>query len=786
MKAVLVPGTASAAESSESTHLHPRLLVYALVAAAIIFGMLALSRLPQALQPAWFIAVDSAGTALALLTGAIALAYFRSFNARSLLFVSIGILGAGLFDGIHLMLQLELGQNALGSSAHRSEMDSSLLGQVWLGVLLLMGWRASARRSSKAPFGVLATRSIVIRSLFALVLLTALIIAQSRGIAVQGGGATLRIVELGITLMFVLCLALFLLRGDWRGSAIRRGFTLAMLLVTGSHLTRVVGGPVMGDPLAFGADMLRNLGYFVAFLTLLASTTGFLKQVSDSRLNARIEALLETQPSLPSDCGEQCTAAPVAHRLHGAGTFDLDFASGRFQGNLATARLFGSGAGSNNIEKFDALVHPDDLPALRRALKLSKEQGAMFKQEYRIRTAEGERWLEGIGGVEFVDGKPARLLGFVDDISRQKSLELERDQLHDDLEQMIAAVDQLASTATLDRNGVIQSANAAFCNFFGSPAEQLTGCRLGALIRAAAAESPLPDDLDALDPDAPWFGEVRLERADGSVRIAQASLTPHRVHGGEHDTLVYVGFDVTERVIAQQSLQDSIAAHRKSNEDLQMFAHIVSHDLQEPLRMVSSFMALLERRYAADLESDAREFIQFAVEGVQRMRGLLDGLLEYSRVNSEGGDFQPVALEQLVAGAVGNLSVLIGETGAEIEVAGSPELQADPTQMIQLFQNLLANAIKFCPGKTPRILIAGRRDGDTAVVTVTDNGIGIEEAHYLRIFQIFQRLHGRGEYAGSGVGLAVCKRIMERHRGRIDVTSQPGEGTVFSLEFPAI
>jgi PAS domain S-box-containing protein len=478
--------------------------------------------------------------------------------------------------------------------------------------------------------------------------------------------------------------------------------------------------------------------------------------------------------------------APVAHRLQGVGTFDLDFASGRFHGNQATARLFGSAASSDSLERFDALVHPDDRPAMRRALKLSQEEGALFKQQYRIRTAEGERWLEGIAGVEFVDGKPARLLGFVDDISRQKALELERDQLHDDLEQMIAAVDQLASTATLDRNGVIQSANAAFCNFFGSPAEQLTGCRLGALIRAAAAESPLPDDLDALDPDAPWFGEVRLAQADGSVRIAQASLTPHRVHGGEHDTLVYVGFDVTERVIAQQSLQDSIAAHRKSNEDLQMFAHIVSHDLQEPLRMVSSFMALLERRYAAELESEAREFIQFAVEGAHRMRSLLDGLLEYSRVNSQGGDFQPVALERPVAGAVGNLSVLIGETGAEIEVGGLPEVRADPAQMIQLFQNLLANAIKFCPGKTPRIRIDGRRDGDTVVVTVTDNGIGIEAAHYQRIFQIFQRLHGRDEYPGSGVGLAVCRRIMERHGGRIDVESQAGEGTVFSLEFPAI
>jgi PAS domain S-box-containing protein len=764
--------------------LPPRLLLYIVVATALVVGLTALAGVQQPVRGIWFVATDAAGAALALATGAIGLTYFRSFGARSLLFVSIGFLGAGVLHGLHLLLQLDPAPVAIAGDIHQAAATSAAASQVYLASLLLMGWRASEGRISQVSPNVAGAASIMSWSGLALALLVVLALVLSRGSAPAPGEDALRITALGVGLAYSLSLATFLFRGDWRDYAFQHGFILLLLCVSASQFALLFGSAETDGMLRFGADSARNLGYAIAFVTLLASTSGLLKQVSDKRLATRIEALIESQTIGPSEWGEQRMLAPIGHRLQGAGTFELDLATGRFRGSPVTARLFGSAAGIQNLEQFASLVHSGDGLALQAALERSKREGVLFKQQFRIKAAGDGRWLEAIAGVESADGKPARLLGFIDDITARKSLELERDRLHAALQQMIAAVDQLAATATLNADGTIRAVNARFCALCGLPTDSVIGHQLGTLLRTAPGTVTLPTQLSDLDPESPWFGEVRLQQADGSARIAQASLSPHHVHGGDRNTLVFVGFDVTDRVNAERALQESVAAHRKSNEDLQLFAHIVSHDLQEPLRMVSSFMTLLERRYAAALPPEAREFIQFAVEGAQRMRNLLEGLLEYSHVNSQGGAFERINLERCVAGALSNLTVLIGETAAKIDVGALPEVRADPSQVVQLFQNLLANAIKFCPHRTPSIRVEGRRERGCAIVTVSDNGIGIDPAHYERIFQIFQRLHGRGDFAGTGVGLAVCKRIMERHGGTIELESKRDEGTTFRLEFP--
>lgn len=231
------------------------------------------------------------------------------------------------------------------------------------------------------------------------------------------------------------------------------------------------------------------------------------------------------------------------------------------------------------------------------------------------------------------------------------------------------------------------------------------------------------------------------------------------------------------------ALKASNEAHRRSNEDLQMFAHIVSHDLQEPLRMVTSFMNLLVRRHNDQLNDEAREYVQFAVEGAARMGNLLDGLLEYSRVQTCELVFEELNLEEPLKDALENLALTLRETGATVEIGTLPAVQCDRSQMMQLFQNLLSNAIKFCRSGPPVIRIGSRHIDGRWIVDVEDNGIGFEAAHVGRIFQIFQRLNGRDEFPGTGVGLAICARIMERHGGRIEVDSTPGEGSRFSLCF---
>ena len=224
----------------------------------------------------------------------------------------------------------------------------------------------------------------------------------------------------------------------------------------------------------------------------------------------------------------------------------------------------------------------------------------------------------------------------------------------------------------------------------------------------------------------------------------------------------------------------------RSNTELQQFAYVASHDLQEPLRMVASFTQLLAKRYGEKLDDDARDFINYAVDGATRMQTLISDLLNYSRVGTQG---KPLALtdsDALVKRVLESLQFTIEESGAVISTDPLPTVMADPQQLGQLFQNLLTNAIKFHGEQPPRIRISAERNGDDWKISVRDNGIGISLEHAERIFIIFQRLHTKTEYPGTGIGLAICKKIVERHGGRIWIEPSPEGGTTFCFTIPAI
>lgn len=202
--------------------------------------------------------------------------------------------------------------------------------------------------------------------------------------------------------------------------------------------------------------------------------------------------------------------------------------------------------------------------------------------------------------------------------------------------------------------------------------------------------------------------------------------------------------------------------------------------------MVASYTQLLARRYKGKLDSDADEFIGYAVDGVNRMQRLIQDLLTYSRVGTRGHEFKPIDSGHALEKALANLKASVDETGATLVQGKLPPVMADETQLIQLFQNLVGNALKFHGQSPPRVLIEAEREGPMWRFTVEDNGIGIEPQYYERIFIIFQRLHGKEEYAGTGIGLAICKKIVERHGGRIGLDSQPGQGTTFWFTLPAV
>jgi signal transduction histidine kinase len=224
----------------------------------------------------------------------------------------------------------------------------------------------------------------------------------------------------------------------------------------------------------------------------------------------------------------------------------------------------------------------------------------------------------------------------------------------------------------------------------------------------------------------------------------------------------------------------------RSNAELQQFAYVASHDLQEPLRMVASFTQLLAKRYRDKLDDDARDFINFAVDGATRMQTLISDLLAYSRVGTQGKALEPTRCDAVMDRVLDSLKLAIEETGVVITRDRLPAILGDPVQIGQLFQNLLTNALKFRGDKAPQVRISVEQDGCDWKISVSDNGIGISPEHSDRIFVIFQRLHTKTDYPGTGIGLAICKKIVERHGGRIWVEATPGGGSTFCFTIPTM
>lgn len=282
----------------------------------------------------------------------------------------------------------------------------------------------------------------------------------------------------------------------------------------------------------------------------------------------------------------------------------------------------------------------------------------------------------------------------------------------------------------------------------------------------------------------PWQLIYRTKPVEGKFKYISASSVLIRDRLGHPKIISGVLFDITDlKTGADETLKKMHEDLTRSNNDLMHFAYIVSHDLQEPLRMITSFTQLLQMQYKDALDDKANEYIRFAVEGSKRMYDLLNGLLSYSRVHTRGSTFVETSLNDVVVNVTENLRLLIAETGAELIIEELPVINADVNQMTQLMQNLIDNSIKFCETK-PVVRISSRSDDGMHIISVSDNGIGIDPQYFSKIFKIFQRLHLKEHYKGTGIGLALCKKIVERHGGELWLESTPGKGSTFFFSFP--
>ena len=310
----------------------------------------------------------------------------------------------------------------------------------------------------------------------------------------------------------------------------------------------------------------------------------------------------------------------------------------------------------------------------------------------------------------------------------------------------------------------------------------------------AFLEAVHPDDRAAVS--AAYSGSLRegrdtyeiehrvVRKSTGEIRYVHEKCQHVRDETGRTIRSVGMVHDITGRRRAEEDLKKAFSKLERSNKELEQFAYVASHDLQEPLRMVASYVKLLEKKYGGQLDEKADQYIHFAVDGALRMQKLIEGLLAYSRIE-RGGEFTPVDTNEVFSQAVSNLSAALQESHAVITKDDLPGVSCDETQFMQLFQNLLGNAVKFRkPEVPPLVHVSAKREGGEWVFSVRDNGIGLDPAYANRIFLIFQRLHTREEYPGTGIGLALCKKIVERHHGRIWVESVPDEGATFFFTIP--
>ena len=327
------------------------------------------------------------------------------------------------------------------------------------------------------------------------------------------------------------------------------------------------------------------------------------------------------------------------------------------------------------------------------------------------------------------------------------------------------------------RTGFIFWYNKQWYDYTGTTPKQMEGWGWQSVHDPDVLPKALERWKDSLATAEPFEMVFPLRGADGVFRPFLTRVLPVKAPNGKVVRWFGTNTDITKELEMRQSLE-------RSNAELQQFAYLASHDLQEPLRMVISYLALLEKNYKDDLAPRAQEFIDYAVAGGARMRELINDLLEYSRVESRAKTIEIVDMRKVVESTIKLLKVPIDDNKAGIYIEAMPTIMADGSQMQQVMQNLISNAIKFHGPERPHVHISAKEGAKEWTFSVKDNGIGLNQEYAERIFQMFQRLHSNDQYPGTGVGLAIVKKIVERNGGRIWVESEEGKGATFFFTFP--
>lgn len=403
--------------------------------------------------------------------------------------------------------------------------------------------------------------------------------------------------------------------------------------------------------------------------------------------------------------------------------------------------------------------------------------GRISGHDMQLRRADGGTVWVAISARRLSDEEGGGLEGVLHDVSDRRRAERQQSERRGLVQALLNATTD--ATMLIDAAGTLLACNRVFADRFGASVDGVVGRDLFTLFPPDLAESRRAACRQALETN-----ETVVLRDVRDGRHLMNTITPVPNADGSPWLAVF-SRDVTREVEDKARIEGHLATIRRSNEELEQFAYVASHDLREPLRQISSYIGLLERRYSDRLDGEAAEFMDFVRSGAQRMDALILDLLAFSRVTRVEAELVPLPLHAPVAEAVKVLNcdadVVTVDVAADIVVPG------DATQLLRLFQNLVGNGLKYRAAERPaRVSVRARRLGRLVEVAVEDNGIGIEPQYFDRIFRIFQRLHGPGRYQGTGIGLAVVKRVAENHGGTVSVASTPGQGSVFTVTLPLV
>jgi PAS domain S-box-containing protein len=441
-----------------------------------------------------------------------------------------------------------------------------------------------------------------------------------------------------------------------------------------------------------------------------------------------------------------------------------------------------------NQEELISLAHPDDAEKLQQNIidLIMQKDAQALSFEYRVKHKElGYRWVSDSRSVVYDDANmPVAIVGSLRDVTGRKLAdEALRQREQDYLILLESTHDSIVVVDAETLKVVFGNRRSSLMFGFDPVLHDGVGMNLLDFVYPEDREIAIKGFMEDLyQRERRQRYDVRAKTKDGREIWVSALAT--RIEFQGRVAVLLSLKDVTETRRAEEKLKQTMEELVRSNTELERFAYVASHDLQEPLRMVTSYTQLLARRYKGKLDPDADEFIGYAVDGATRMQQLINALLDYSRIGTRGKPFEPTSCEEILNQAIANLQAAIEENGAVVTHGHLPTVMADATQMVQLFQNLISNAIKFHSEMKPEVHVGAERNGTEWIFSVRDNGIGIDPQYFDRIFVIFNRLHNRQEYPGTGIGLTICKKIIERHNGRIWVESQPGNGATFYFTIP--